>query len=516
MKTLIIITIFLPTFLFAQVDYNLPNWLELVKVDGNLVTVRDSHTGIEDTYLIEGEPVINGWAIEPQQDSLIFELVADLDMYLVANLQSFDFEMDGLIELVGCDLLDGDVLKFLENDGHFNFTEVNRIDTSNILYDLGDGDRDGFIEILTKWDRSIFIYEQTNQHTYSDSLVWSITPLEGNYRVWPRYSDLDDDGFREVSFQNHIDYYKVEVHENTGDNEFDNYYDIPWPRIGPGQFASGDFDGDGHTEVVGGDDYGLLTVFETVISDSFVIVWQDYLDHPNAYMHRTIGDTDADGFIEWVSGSHDFSHGGFFFKVFEAIGDNQYEVIYYDSLPGNPWRLGGVSSGDVDGDGINEFVFSSNDNVGLYKYYQDTGWQRVWLVEDLQGTIIPYMVDTNGDGMCEVIIATSHIPNYTRIYKLVTTEISEHKKNKESLISIYPNPANNIFNIIVENDKYYGGKLFIYNVLGQKIYEKEILHQENIVWDAKDLTGKGVSSGIYFIKVSKGNLDLTRKVTILK
>ncbi|RKX17281.1 MAG: hypothetical protein DRP26_07240, partial [Candidatus Zixiibacteriota bacterium] len=137
MKTLVLILI-LPTLLFAQVDYyNLPNWLELVKVDGNLVTVRDTHTGIEDIYLIEGTPIINGWELEPQQDSLIFELVAILPMHLIADIQVYDFNQNDLIEIIGGDGIDDCALKILENQGNFNFTEVFRIDSSNIVYNLG-------------------------------------------------------------------------------------------------------------------------------------------------------------------------------------------------------------------------------------------------------------------------------------------------------------------------------------------------------------------------------------------
>jgi len=513
LKTLILIMV-IPVLALA---WELPPGLELVSVDGNHVTVRDSRTGILDSYLIEGEPVINGWALEPMEDSLIFELVADLDMYLVKELQSYDFMGDGLIELVGTDLLSNSEVLFLENPGNFDFIEVNRIETEKLLYDLGNGDNDELMEILTKYNRSLFIYEQTGLNTYADSLVWQITPLEGNYRVWPRYSDLDDDGLTEVSFQNSIDFRKIDVYENTGDNVFDNYFNIPWPNLGPGQFASGDFDGDGHTEVVGGSDYGILTVFESVASDSFEMVWQGDLGHTNAYMHRFIGDTDNDGFGEWVSGSHDFSHGGFFFRVYEGNGDNQYHEIYYDSLPGNPWLLGGVDAGDVDGDEIPEFVFSSNFNIGLYKFSLESGWSRVWLLDSLQGSIIPYLVDSNGDNMNEVVIATNHIPNYTRIYKLVLTGINHIEVAREPKIIIYPNPANR--NISIQIGPYAHSPIFlnIYDIRGRKIYTDKIFASRGpIEWNLTGNDGKGVSSGLYFIELKSAHLRSVRRITILK
>jgi hypothetical protein len=513
LKTLILIML-IPILAMA---WELPPGLEQVSVDGEHVTIRDARTGIMDTYLIEDEPVINGWTLDPTDDSLVFELVADLDMYLVSELQSYDFLGDGFIELIGTDLLSNSEVLFLENSGNFNFVEVNRIESENLLYDLGDGDNDNFVEILTKYNMSLYIYEQDGLNNYADSLVWQITPLPGNFRVWPRYSDLDDDGLMEISFQNSFNFRKVDVYENTGDNEYDNNYNIPWPDVGPGQFASGDFDGDGHTEIVGGSDYGILTVFETVASDSFVMTWQGDLGHTNAYMHRYIGDTDNDGFGEWVSGSHDFSHGGFFFRVYEGDGDDQYHEIYYDSLPGNPWELGGIDAGDVDGDESPEFLFSSNANVALYKFNLMTGWHRVWLLDGLQGTVIPYLVDTDGDNINEIIIATDHVPNYTKIYRLTSTLIDHADSPHIFGMSVFPNPTNGNITIDYACSINMPLILNIYDIKGRKVYTDDIFSTEgNVIWKLISNDRKEVSSGLYFIELESLHFREVRKVTILR
>lgn len=512
MKTLLLI-ILIPTMALA---WELPAGLELVSVGGNHVTVRDTGTGLEDTYLIEGQPVINGWRLDPAEDSLIFEQVADLHMLLTEDLQAFDFLDDGYMELVGCDLLlNDDPLVFLENDGNYNFTEVNRIETGNILYDLGDADNDGLIEVLTQYNRSMFIYEQSAPYTFADSLIWHITPLDGNVRVWPRYSDLDDDGLAEISFMNDIDYYKIDIYENTQDNQYENYFLIPWPNTGPGQFASGDFDGDGHTEIVGGSDYGVLTIFESVASDSFEMVWQGDLGHPNAYMNKYIGDTDNDGFGEWVSGSHDFSHGGFFFRVYEGDGDNQYHEIYDDSLPGNPWLLGGIDSGDVDGDGSPEFIFSSNSNVGLFKHDPVSGWYRAWLMDSLDGSVLPYLVDCDGDGLDEILISENWTQAYTKFFKLIQTNINNLRVAYENEVEIFPNPANGDVTILynISNQTYMN--IEIYDILGRRVItladEFQSPGPHSVTWDASQ-----VASGMYFYKLASGEYSTTRRMTIIK
>jgi hypothetical protein len=498
--------------------WELPPGLELVSVDGNHVTVKDTRTGIFDTYLIEGEPVINGWALEPAEDSLIFELVAELNMYLIANLQSYDFLSDGFIELVGTDVISDFNILFLENTGGFNFLEVNRIDSTRLLYDMGDGDSDGLTEILAKADMSMFIYEQAFAIDYADSLVWRITPLNGNYRVWPKYTDLDGDGYFEVSHNNHTTtYYFIAVNENTGDNLYGNFIEIQWPYGSPGDFAWGDFDGDGFVEIAGGSGAGYLSVFENVADDSFEMIWQEPFGHSNLNIHKYLGDTDGNGFSEWVSGNHDFSAGGFFFKVYEAIGDNQYESIYYDSLPGNPWDLGGADAGDVDGDGINEFIFSSNANVGLYKYNGLTGWGRVWLLDGLQGTTRPYLVDVNGDGLYEIVISSAELPGFTYIYRLVPTSINVINTEYEKNICIFPNPVNNriVISISVPSNKQVN--LNIFDITGRKVLTRNNLNSNSkLTWNLEDDNKRRVGSGIYFIKINNLDFEYIKKITILK
>jgi hypothetical protein len=275
--------------------WELPPGLELVSVDGNQVTVRDSRTGILDSYLIEGEPVINGWALEPTEDSLIFEQVAFFDMWFVDELQVTDFNENSLPELVVCNISNGGRVNMYENQGNFNFIEIYEADPG-IVYDSGDPDEDGLKELLLQLDRSIYLHEQYEYASFPDSLVWLITPLPGNYHSWPEITDLDNDGIREISFVMHDIYRKIRVFENNGDNSYVEKPPIIWlMRCYPQDFAYGDFDGDGFNEIVCGGDHGHLAIQENVADDSFEVVWEGELGHPNADLHENIGDYDHDG-----------------------------------------------------------------------------------------------------------------------------------------------------------------------------------------------------------------------------
>jgi hypothetical protein len=499
--------------------WELPPGLELVSADGDHVTVKDTRTGILDTYLIEGEPVINGWTLEPTEDSLVFELVAFFDMRLAEELQVTDFNENSLPELVVCNISNGGRVNMYENQGNYNFIEIYEGDPG-IVYDSGDPDEDGLKELLLKLDRSIYLHEQYEYASFPDSLVWLISPLPGNYHSWPEITDLDDDGLMEISFVMHDVYRQIRIFENSGDNNYVEKPAITWlMRVYPQDFAYGDFDGDGSNEIVCGGDHGHLAIQENVADDSFEVIWEGELGHPNADLHENIGDYDQDGRDEWVSAGKDFSAGGFFFKVFDYVGNNQYESVFFDSLPGNTWDEGGISAGDVDGDGINEFLISSNNNIGLYKYGDDRGWDLVWLTDEGgSGAVLtlPFLLDIDSDSLDEIILTGSHIR--TRIYDLIPTNIYQSDEQKLDIkIRAYPNPANDQITINIGDPETHKGKIHIYDILGRLVYKSPFSGQQ-IFWNLSKASGKGVDSGLYFISFVSidGNIRTTIKVTILK
>ncbi|HPR17969.1 MAG TPA: T9SS type A sorting domain-containing protein, partial [Candidatus Cloacimonadota bacterium] len=88
----------------------------------------------------------------------------------------------------------------------------------------------------------------------------------------------------------------------------------------------------------------------------------------------------------------------------------------------------------------------------------------------------------------------------------------------------YPNPFNPSTTIsfsftteITENTE-----IAIYNLKGQKVKTFSNLQIANspnsptVIWDGTDLTGKPVSSGIYFCKLQAGKLVKTQKMLLMK
>jgi len=81
----------------------------------------------------------------------------------------------------------------------------------------------------------------------------------------------------------------------------------------------------------------------------------------------------------------------------------------------------------------------------------------------------------------------------------------------------YPNVFNSSTIISYENSGGDEAEVEIYNVLGQRIWSKSIGGKEgSIIWDAKDMNGKGVSSGMYFVRATTGKNVATAKILYLK
>jgi len=91
---------------------------------------------------------------------------------------------------------------------------------------------------------------------------------------------------------------------------------------------------------------------------------------------------------------------------------------------------------------------------------------------------------------------------------------------KFELANAYPNPFNPTTNISFQVPHQEDVALVIYNVLGQKV--KTLVNKSmntgeyNITWDATDMFGSQVSSGIYFVRMQAGDFVKIRKLTLMR
>lgn len=137
---------------------------------------------------------------------------------------------------------------------------------------------------------------------------------------------------------------------------------------------------------------------------------------------------------------------------------------------------------DTDEDGID--FWANNDGIGFARFRQASG-----------GPLLSF----EGD------FGTSFIYNFTVDYPLSYSELFDSKE-----VSVYPNPANNQFNI--EGKNLDQASVFVYNQIGQQLSLKHTKQDNKLQFDCSN-----VVSGVYFVKVVfTDGQSVVRKINIEK
>lgn len=215
-----------------------------------------------------------------------------------------DFDADGWPEIILNEYQQNrnyGPLKIFEAapDGFFATTVSEKI---ALPRDWGDVDGDGKPEILANRGPVVLIYEATAARTFPTELVWA-----DSSDLWPsRFCDLDGDGRGELLGR------RGEVYclfESPGDNQL--AFVDSFPNFTPGSNGTGvphteigDFDNDGKMELLIGDADGDLFIYENNGDNSFVPTWTDRLPLPDATDYLSTGDFDGDGIQDFAAGCH--------------------------------------------------------------------------------------------------------------------------------------------------------------------------------------------------------------------
>jgi len=103
---------------------------------------------------------------------------------------------------------------------------------------------------------------------------------------------------------------------------------------------------------------------------------------------------------------------------------------------------------------------------------------------------------------------SSYIDDFNVYGREMSTQSINEKQDNGNLIKIYPNPANtNISVEVSQTDK--NSILSIYNMIGIELIKQPIKENKTQI-DISQL-----KSGIYFIKVTRGDIITTKKIVKL-
>ncbi len=287
-----------------------------------------------------------------------------------------------------------------------------------LFWDVGYLDNDSLLDVTTQaWDSAtnntyIRVFEAETQVSFPKILAWSWRYEFNGNGVQPMYiTDLDRDAQKEILTG---DAYVLYVFECRGDNA---YQKVWWdtvtinPAVWP-NFAIGDFDQDGLMEfmISAQSRSPNVLVYEYAGSDQYQLVWADTVNLPNMNDDITGPDLDGDGRLEFIIGADRTGPAPWaaWLLIYEALGNNQYEVIFADSVNGLTDRgVYAVHSdcGDVDRDGRPELVWAIDRDWMVYKSPGNNQFQRVFSAYGDNGhnSTNVHIHDMNGNGYPEII-----------------------------------------------------------------------------------------------------------------
>jgi len=405
--------------------------------------------------------------------------------YGYGRVQVRDFDRDGYVDLI-----------FTWHDWntyrpYICYIEVlsdsyNLVDTlylGGMVWGSGDFDNDGLYDIVTSYGGPV-IYESPDSFSYPKNEVWRDT-VDFGVVIPSNVHDVDGDSFLEIFYPvgepDTIPGYWIiwAVTESDSDNSYrrrlfefhDNMMSIA------STFAFSDFDGDGLVEFVYGDIDGYYSVFECVGDDLYERVRVSQLPTANIFDCFAVGDMDLDGRLEFIVKGFIYPWNQYNVFIFEAIGDNQYQIkkqLDYDG-PGNDNIMSYSCSGDVDSDSIEEAILLTQPWIRILKANGNDNfyvWDSIY-IGPYGGSVAVYDID--GNGINEIIWSGNNI---TKIYEWDGTDIKENPG-----IPDFEYPISNIVGAVSLPRKYK-----IFNVTGRLIATR------------KSLLQKGLKKGIYFIK----------------
>ncbi|MDP8232817.1 MAG: T9SS type A sorting domain-containing protein, partial [Candidatus Zophobacter franzmannii] len=144
-------------------------------------------------------------------------------------------------------------------------------------------------------------------------------------------------------------------------------------------------------------------------------------------------------------------------------------------------------------------------------------------VSDGQAVIIG---SENGVTLCGVPLYMFEETEVTNFFNALITEIDSSVENEETIqpivvesLKAYPNPFNPEVKIVLNSKQNEDVRINVYNIRGQKVrtlFDGASKGQHEIVWNGKDSNGIECASGLYIIKASGKNLNLTKRVMMLK
>jgi hypothetical protein len=377
------------------------------------------------------------------------------------------------------------------NDGLGNFTAATGtpfINVSTGTVGFSDLNNDGFIDLLITGvtpagtPETATLYMNNGNGTFSIAVNNLLTPSQGGDFD---FADIDNDGDKDIiltgSDANSIAF--TRLYSNNGFGVFTEVTNNPFQQIKESSVAFLDIDNDNDKDVIlaGINESNVITT--KLYNNNGAGIFTEVANTPFTGINGgdiAVADSDNDGDMDiFITGGSDSAR---ISKLYTNNGTGNFTEV-----TGTPFIGSLVSSAefaDFDNDGDKDILLvgakiTSNPNAFAH-IYENTGANNFVLSNQLIPTYLSSIAiaDIDGDNDLDFIIGGTHFElpfRNPKLYKNNLTSLSTLNFDNSSNFSFYPNPTNDIVNITSTESI---DSIIIYNLLGQKIFSKEINSNE--------------------------------------
>lgn len=254
---------------------------------------------------------------------------------------------------------------------------------TGVIENIDDIDQNGLVEVYGRYGDSLSIFEQSTQTDYPILSKFCYRLYYGDAVGIPNeIYDVNSDGKEDLVYRgSEPDSIMTSLHKNyiaEYDTQVQNFSVIWSIHLPPRDticadfctlnMAVGDFDTDNRTEFVTSAFAGNAYVAEHVSGDSFSVTWSDSLSNAGRVGS---GDVDGNGLEEFFVGGTQLEQDGLFhmrINAFERTADNSYEPYFeFDIFPVGYFSADLYQTADLDLDGQKELLISFKPGVVIIK-----------------------------------------------------------------------------------------------------------------------------------------------------
>ena len=365
---------------------------------------------------------------------------------------------------------------------------------------LGDLDRDGKADLVTQVEAcSIYVIEATAAESLPRTVVWrDEVPLMPS-AMRTVVADLDQDSLLEMYVRNEPEH-TLRIYENRGPDQYVRLAEVPDRPISPA--VTYDMDRDGRPEVIAGGYYGRVMFYEAVANDSFRCISMLMLSPTEENVNAVVAmeDMDGDGRPEAAAMFVD-QHNVAVLAVYESHANDSFQMVWADTFFGGYFCDHHLAAGDIDGDSVWEFASTDGESVRVFHCIGNDRYQQVWSAEAWPGPVAIY--DINADGKNELIFSGEG-STWTYIYQYCGSGLEEREQQRLEQAAGCPSVVRR--GAAVRIGGLADGCVTVFDVAG-KVTAKPTLG----IWHTATAT-----PGTYFVRITRGNQSITRKVLVVE